>query len=907
MISAPVHRESTTSNSYYIMGDGDKIRKRKRPTIVCLRCRTKKSKCDKLLPCSNCIKAKCPEQCSYEGGAPPRASPEPSKPEVGLSWSESMERHLQSQDIVNRFENLTASTPRSAKAIVPRLIFDNNDFLVGINPVVRASDMLNLHMDLQEAQQATASPLRSDSSPQYTDMFKSHEMFRCVRNNTRVISLVNVSQQEPGARLFWRFKDKAIDLRLMTLQAFSDDKVQDLLAKARARFSVRFVDLAPQDLANILRVDVRRACSDYGALLGLLFSSFVYREGDSYTEALRALLPSREIVLAYVNRFFLTIYPVYPVVDEDWFADYLGQLLVYSPDGRDLVDVRISCADDLLVLAMLLFMMRLAYLSFMTNSLDQNAVILHESRPWGLSLADAQVTMSAVEVGMRLLQLGLFGRKVLFLALQAHLLSAIVHLHLLENEMSMNIMDRTCNVGQLLQMATSLTMDRDPIYVYDAMPSDARSQNLRRKVWYVLVRLDFIMSYVFSCPRCITARQFNTKLPQYSPAGCNIGDHGLEGEVIKLMTAIHTILDAGSDLLDIALDLRGAHRAVDIVAKVTDLEILIDEQLGPVLLYFRTATNRFYLSSPLVMLQLQVQVVLKMFLSHIYYFLHLYYSYKEEHELDFFFFRKLILILFAEMNYFCSELMFTRDLIFDWSFSLLMSPTILIYLHLVAMVGLGFAIRLHCTVFILEQNGDTASLRLLKSLTARNETFVLRKLKLCKLLSERYMHGWKCNKVNGSGYRMVYHNSLYSTDIESLTRAKIWWSDRQQMEMFNIIPEDVPIQMSDVGNVLLQCYYSNRSLDDADLQGADLLRTIQTDNFWIAFNILNQRDPYAALETRRNDSVPAQGLVNGGVIAAVGNDFPVPPLGSDVPTTHEALDFNFFSTDWSIEEFLNSS
>ncbi|RLV95944.1 Multidrug resistance regulator 1 [Spathaspora sp. JA1] len=40
--------------------------KRKRPSLVCSSCKKKKIKCDKQLPCNNCIKSKCAESCAYD-------------------------------------------------------------------------------------------------------------------------------------------------------------------------------------------------------------------------------------------------------------------------------------------------------------------------------------------------------------------------------------------------------------------------------------------------------------------------------------------------------------------------------------------------------------------------------------------------------------------------------------------------------------------------------------------------------------------------------------------------------------------------------------------------------------------------------------------------------------------------
>ncbi|PLN76554.1 hypothetical protein BDW42DRAFT_178446 [Aspergillus taichungensis] len=45
--------------------DATQIRKRPRPVVSCLRCREKKLKCDRSMPCENCTKAGCPSDCMY--------------------------------------------------------------------------------------------------------------------------------------------------------------------------------------------------------------------------------------------------------------------------------------------------------------------------------------------------------------------------------------------------------------------------------------------------------------------------------------------------------------------------------------------------------------------------------------------------------------------------------------------------------------------------------------------------------------------------------------------------------------------------------------------------------------------------------------------------------------------------
>ncbi|EGW31656.1 uncharacterized protein SPAPADRAFT_72420 [Spathaspora passalidarum NRRL Y-27907] len=62
--SQPASAAATTSTTVA-------VRKRKRPSLVCSICKKKKIKCDKQLPCNNCIKSKCSDACTYDRSKSP--------------------------------------------------------------------------------------------------------------------------------------------------------------------------------------------------------------------------------------------------------------------------------------------------------------------------------------------------------------------------------------------------------------------------------------------------------------------------------------------------------------------------------------------------------------------------------------------------------------------------------------------------------------------------------------------------------------------------------------------------------------------------------------------------------------------------------------------------------------------
>lgn len=885
-------------------------------------------------PCLNCIRAKCPEQCVF--GTEPKSDLSPSSSSsVPQEWNESGELP-KSDDSAYKLSETLASATKSISTRNTRIVV-SNDFLIGINPVVRSTDVLNIHMDL--------SAFRKISSTSQA-LSPSSTRFKCIRNSTRIIGLMEISQQEPGAQLFWNLNENQKKLKLLTIQNFPDHLFRaKLQEETRQTFGNKYIDIFTYGLSNASSNYVlRRQFAEYGSTIGLSYSpDFNFHEGDSYSAALVSLLPLRPALFAYVDRFFQKIYPAFPVVDQEWLLIHIDKLLVYSPDGASLLEVSISNKDELMILAILLFMLRLSYLSFLTNLSGRNVEILNATQEWGLTLARSEISLSVVELGTRLLTSSRYHKKPLLLIFQAHLLLAITKMYALENDTSFNVQDPDCNMGQLVHMATTLNLDRDPDFVRENHSPDGRMKNLRRKLWYVVIHLDYLISYMFLSPRCIMLAQHNTKPPEYSPNNSNINDQRVEEEAIRLIKSLHEIVSGGSDLLDICLDLRNSHRAIDVISKLNDFEIFINERLGSIPSYIEDVASRAYSTYPLIVFQMQTLVVLKLFLANVYYFLHLFYSYQREVELDYFFFKKLILIVFNEMNYFCPELMFSKYAIADPIFNVFLTPAILIYLHVVAAVGVGLILRVHCTILLMEgDDPNEDELKMAKDLEARTKTFTTRKLKLCKLLSERYFYGWKCSKVNGLGRRIIFDKETYSGKVEAVTNAKVLWSVPHQLEIFNLVPVTEPIQFQDVGDVRQHCYWSSRIIVDSELKGLDLLKTIQTDNFWITFNAISEQDPYAAIFAKGKELQPEAPETLPGVGSVVNyehslpllrgltpgpdlrrsvhpssylpgavtprTEIPAPGLESDFPElmgppSYDSIDLNFFGTDWTIDDF----
>lgn len=136
--------------------DGGKRKKRLRPVVVCTHCRRRKIKCDKQLPCSNCVKINMASSCVYDTHLDKKPGDE-YRMEIQLPLNNPPPRNPQTgsnQGYVGLFM-LDNARPRSVKKQRKSNL-----------PPPTAQGPLNGHQGFSAPQNATAPPLAPFSSAQ---------------------------------------------------------------------------------------------------------------------------------------------------------------------------------------------------------------------------------------------------------------------------------------------------------------------------------------------------------------------------------------------------------------------------------------------------------------------------------------------------------------------------------------------------------------------------------------------------------------------------------------------------------------------------------------------------------------------------------------------------------------------
>lgn len=815
-------------------------KRRARKTFLCMRCRRKKAKCDRQLPCDQCIRSQCPSECYYDS-AGSVGPPLPTLKGMALA------------------PRLDQPTTLSLKPFV------------GINPMVLSAHEINMH----QVQLAPQSAFLLKGA-KLVDL-RTAGRYRYLKNTQRTLNIIELLQQDPSTRSFWTSKTNEIQCRLQTLFEFPLEQRLQIQANAHAHLGPTWITASFKDS------NAKAQLSAHGTPLGLSHT-LDYKERDPITDNLARILPHHSALMAYIALFFEKVYPVYPVIDEAWALENFSRVLEFDEKGQFL-KINILSRDDLIFVSCILFMIRLAYLSCLTNVTARNKVILATTTVGSVHMAAAPVTRSAVDLAFRLYDEGQYRGKSLFMLLQASILRVVHHMLSLENDYAYSDLDGTLSCDTLVRLARNYLLERDPDELAN-ISTNPRDRNLRRKVWFTIIQIDYAMSCIFSVPKRILPLTYDTKLPEFSPSHSNIQNLALEERTIAALRDATEVVNSSIDLFEVRNTLTKTFPVHETIKRINDFEITLHQKLGFVADYFDGA-----FLDPLMVARLRLLVSSQFFLVDSYYALHLFYRWRADGDLAFFFLKKNVSIVYLDFSYFCTELQYLKSI--D-TFHLMMSPILILMSQLKGVIGPSLSIILNGLKVSGKSHADKI---LLDSLIEKNELWVIRSQHACKTLSERYFHAWKLTKANAYGYSMVYEDKYPLADRTWELEASSTWTTDQVREIYLLIPSEAPIRVDDVAEYMSEGFTSAETVKDKDLSGTDLYRTIQTDIFWVlnmtlqeyeAANINNAQAP-ASYKPYESDLRFMEMLQQPAI---------VDPNTSDVP------DLNFFTAGFSMNDFF---
>lgn len=693
-------------------------RKRFRITVVCNVCKGRKVKCDKKKPCNSCIKFKTTELCNYDDPLWIKASLKESK---GTKDSKDVESDLESlKQKVSLLESIIRNQKRQSRAVerwdsivkYPKSKkFLNLSSMIGINPVATEDDTLNFYENYGTLKVNSNDPMkRVDLGP-----FSWHALVR----------------RDPCLFDLWCFLTHKREL------------------------------LIEKDKLNIQHRNPHGVLMAIKRYLELLFGNTTYvnsfiplgNNNEAPWKELHELiiLPLNNIIWYYIDIFFKNLYPYLPFIDETNFRNSVSNIISNRTNGCGCIEI--TGIADCAILGLLLIVMRMGYLSLLSNEKDMNEhPIGAEYIFWAKKCLNQIDMLQNIDLG------------VIQFALYLWLYFRIAP----ENGEGPDRNLLQIFSGMIVQMAFSIGLNREPDN-FNEVSTNERINHLRRKVWHQIKDLDIRLSIEFGSPLLITKRFYDTKLPFYTPGCENSLTPGLEREIIEIDESVNEILEKTKNILLTVLEITAKVKMVTISKYLCDMETITNKTFGNLHDYINACNDgknwTWLIHAPLF-------ISLRLFHASLYYVFFLHYERVKDIDHLFFYLKKSLCIGIEEFLPYFFDLLSILNEDTGYASQFMLNPSLEKVINRTNGFYFSTIFRIKYTLHkmtVEEMNSKPEYVNSLKKLAKLVSACSKITIVAISKLSDRYWYAWRIGKSHSFMLKTLISDSYY----EDLDQFKV--------------------------------------------------------------------------------------------------------------------------------------
>lgn len=697
-------------------------KKRRRIAILCNVCKARKVKCDRLLPCSSCLKHKTAHLCSFsdsiEKSELKAAKPDSVKLEMPLQVSlpkkngaiPHSSKYYDGEDVLY----LAPTTP--AKVLSN---FSNLRSVIGVNPIASPQDAVNFYLGYN--------PISRDPET----------LEECNHGPFSWHSIVRV---DPALAVLWKFmfdvKPRDTNDKHDVRVDFNKDKLQlKVLDRIRKQLVQKF---DPKKVGLHLK----------NLPLGLTFNDpNSDKQNVGHEERLLGILPLKRIVWSHINRFFGILYPFFPYLDEQLFRERISRIFEPNPyEDAKATSIKITAQTDTAYIGILCLLLRLSYLSLISNDnksnqeiieLETNDTKLMETQmlllcPIGIEFVDfAKTCLNLYQVGNRsnliVLQLMVFTR---------------IYMEQSPEDAEGPARDMyQVNNGVLLQLANTLGLNRDPSMIETL--SDAKVNNIRRKLWTFIQFRDVVNAVKFGSPFVSAAFASDTKFPYLDENNANCCTEGMDALVDRSFRPLKELLPLMKDVVLKVLQVDKGTLLVELLKALNNLEVYLFEKYGTL-----RDVNKVYLHNTAEsiekLVQLPYYIPIQVFIVSVYFRLYLYYE-NTNNLLAFFYCKKILTIIARESLPYTYDMLDKPHPFFHYSAQMVVNPHLEYILHRSVGFLAAFTVRLGNQILAAKSKENDSDSKIL------HLKFLMKTLsRCCKVclmgihkINHRYCYAWR--------------------------------------------------------------------------------------------------------------------------------------------------------------------
>lgn len=744
-------------------------RKRRRPTIVCNVCKSRKVRCDRNLPCNSCVKHKLAHLCSYDDADTPPSTQSSGNTEptfvTSLSVAPTSAPSFSLASLPTDGVYLAATT--NVRVLGG---FSTIQDVLGVNPLLHPSDRINFYLDYCSIS------------------FDPHTLEEI---NHGPFSWHLIVRVDPGLLHLWNFM---LDIKPVA----GLNKVPNVYSKTaqshKERTQLQVLDRIRQHL--VLKFDVanpRNGARDIP--LGLTFNDPNRNNADvGLDDRLLGILPLKRVVWTHIDRFFRLLYPFFPYLDEDHFRTSVARILCPASYADErIATVHATGKMDHALLGILCIVLRMSYLALISNDQDHNTATMADADgDAGANAGHAQLL--ACPIGIETID---FAR----LCLNKYQVCNRSNLNVFQLIVFMRIYMEVSpedpdgpardmfqvNNGVLLQMAYAIGLNREPDKMTDTL-INPRLNNVRRKLWTFVSFKDIVNALKFGLPFILLAFFSDCKFPFLTEANGNSADPSTDHYVAQSLAPLERLMPMMKDAVKNVLRVDEGTLVADLVAKINTLEVYVSQELGSM----RECQKLFAASSEndvVPVLMVPYYIPIQVFLISVYFRLFLYYEHSNA-LLAFFYFKKIVTIIAQEVLPYVNDILDKPHPYFGFAAQAVINPHLEYFMHRSVGFLAAWVTRLGHQVVRSPQSPSDAG-----GLSQVRLKFLMRSLcrccKVCLLgihkMNHRYCYAWRIGTTFTYILRCLVSEGFYNNTKDPSYIPTIKYSDEQVSDLISVL------------------------------------------------------------------------------------------------------------------------
>lgn len=498
-------------------------------------------------------------------------------------------------------------------------------------------------------------------------------------------------------------------------------------------------------------------------------------------EKIQMILPDRRVVWILINKFFVTVYPFIPLVDEADFKQEMVRILGPEPTSIDALPMseeplRVERRLDFANLGMMLIMLRFTYLSMFSNRSDINEEYLNteslsQEAQQKKYLMSNPITIDIVGMAQLCLDQFLLLQQSYLQVLQCAFLMRLYHKYAPEEGDGADGGDLIISTGMLVQMGYLLGINREPDKFKDILMND-RVNNLTRKLWFYLMIMDIYQCFSYGNPLNVDENFYDTDPPALKEGNENIGDVELEKYVVLSFSHCQDFFSMIRSILNMCLSMNRGANLMDLAAKISEVETYTYNTYGCIEDYLTPFDPEVFVYPFIKAQRFKNLLHMKYFVLSLLMHIYMHYEACNNAELAYFYLRKLYAMLAGELMPHFNSLIRNMHEHFGEGSMLFMNPSIEETIHKGNQLNFMIIIRLNAAIYLMKSNPSH------DTWMSNDVKYGTRFSKMCMLLSNlekgaeisisaisqlknRYYYAWRINKSHSFLLNKAYDESIY--------------------------------------------------------------------------------------------------------------------------------------------------